>query len=95
MSSPRLVFDEVCFRTELGYVRLTNQNFWLNGSRASCRTPHVLDLAVQLANFFGWMSQGGHSEPLLLLELFYQSTPSWLKFIGGDGSCDFGFWTRA
>ena len=29
------------------------------------------------------MSQGGHSEPLLLLALFYQSTPSCLKVIGG------------
>ena len=45
--------------------------------------PHVLDLAVHLVNFFGWMSQGGHSEPLLLLALFYQSTPSCLKVIGG------------
>ena len=42
----------------------------LNGSRASCRTPHILDLAVQLVNFFGWMSQGGHPEPLLLLAFF-------------------------
>ena len=42
---------------------------------------HVLDLAVHLVNFFGGMSQGGHSEPLLLLALFYQSTPSWLKVI--------------
>jgi len=33
--------------------------------------PHVLDLAVHLVNFFGWMSQGGHSEPLLLIALFY------------------------
>ena len=32
--------------------------------------PHVLDLAVHLVNFFGWMSQGGHFEPLLLLALF-------------------------
>ena len=31
------------------------------------------------------MSQGGHSEPLLLLALFYQSTPSCLKVIGGVG----------
>ena len=31
---------------------------------------HVLDLAVHLVTFFGWMSQGGHSEPLLLLALF-------------------------
>ena len=39
------------------------------------------------------MSQGGHSEPLLLLALFYQSTPSCLKVIGGGGGvggpCDF------
>ena len=26
--------------------------------------PHVLVLAVHLVNFFGWMSQGGHSEQL-------------------------------
>ena len=32
--------------------------------------PHVLDLTVHLVNFFGWTSQGGHSEPLLLLALF-------------------------
>ena len=31
------------------------------------------------------MSQWGHSEPLLLLELFYQSTPSCLKVMGGGG----------
>ena len=47
--------------------------------------PHVLDLAVHLVNFFGWVSQGGHSEPLLLLALFYQSTPSCLKVMGGWG----------
>ena len=37
------------------------------------------------------MSQGGHSEPILLLALFYQSIPSWLKVIGGGvgGPCDF------
>ena len=46
--------------------------------------PCVLDLAVHLVNFFGWMSQGGHSEPLLLLALCYQSTPSWLKVGGGN-----------
>ena len=42
--------------------------------------------------FFGWLSQGGHSEPLLLLELFYQSTPSCLKDRGGGGGggpCDY------
>ena len=40
------------------------------------------------------MSQGGHSEPLLLLALFYQGTPSCLKVMGwgggGGGPCDFG-----
>ena len=46
--------------------------------------PHVLDLAVHLVIFFGWFSQGDHSEPLLLLALFYQSTPSCLKVIGGN-----------
>ena len=29
--------------------------------------PYVLDLAVHLVNFFGWMSQEVYSEPLLLL----------------------------
>ena len=47
--------------------------------------PHILDLAVHLVIFLGWMSQGGHSEPLLLLALFYQSTPSCLKVMGGAG----------
>ena len=47
--------------------------------------PHVLDLAVHLVIFFGWMSQGGHSEPLLLLALFYQSAPSCLKVMGWGG----------
>ena len=54
--------------------------------------PHVLDLAVHLVNFFGWVSQGGHSEPLLLLALFYQSTPSCLKVIGGWGGVGWGGW---
>ena len=45
--------------------------------------PHVLDLAVHLLNFFGWMSQGGHSEQLLFSALFYQSTSSCLKVRGG------------
>ena len=47
-------------------------------------------------NFFCWMSQGGgHSEPLLLLPVFYQSTPSCLKVRDGcrggvvGGPCDF------
>ena len=46
--------------------------------------PHVLNLAVRLVNFFGSVSQGDHSETLLLLALFYQSTPSCLKVIGGN-----------
>ena len=33
--------------------------------------PHVLDLNVHPVIFFGWMSQVGHFEPLLLLSLFY------------------------
>ena len=40
---------------------------------------HILDLAVHLVNFFGWIRQGGHSEPLL------QSTPSWFKVMGWSG----------
>ena len=38
------------------------------------------------------MSEGGHSEPVLFLELFYQSAPSCLKVRGGGwvgGPCDF------
>ena len=31
--------DKVQFMTELGCVRLTNPNFWLNGSRASFLVP--------------------------------------------------------
>ena len=34
-----LVLDQVQFRTELGYVRLTNQKFGLDGSRASFLVP--------------------------------------------------------
>ena len=45
--------------------------------------PNVLDFAVHLVNFFGWMSRGGHSEQLLFFALFYQSTPSCLKVMGG------------
>ena len=33
------------------------------------------------------MSQGGHSEPLLFLALFYQSTLSCLKVRGGKLEC--------
>ena len=45
--------------------------------------PCVLVLAVHLGNFFSWVSQGGHSEQLLFFALFYQSTPSCLKVVGG------------
>ena len=48
--------------------------------------PHVLDLADHLVNFFGWVSQGDHSGSLLLLTLFYQSTPSCLKVRGWVGA---------
>ena len=50
--------------------------------------------------FFGWMSQGGHSEQLLFFALFYQSTPSCLKvggWRGGGGPCDFSVspWSKS
>ena len=47
---------------------------------------------VSLVNFLGWMSLESYSEPLFLLALFYQSTPSCLKVMGGGvggGPCDF------
>ena len=53
--------------------------------------PQVLDLAVHLVNFLGWMSQGGHPEPHLILALFYQSTPSCLKVMGWWGGGG-GWW---
>ena len=34
-----VVFDWVWVRTKLGCVRLTNQNFWLDGSKASFLVP--------------------------------------------------------
>ena len=52
--------------------------------------PHILVVAVHLVHFFGWMSQGGHSEQVLFFALFYQSTPSYLKVVGwGGGPCDY------
>ena len=53
--------------------------------------PQVLYLAVHLVNFFGWMSQGGHFEQLLLFAPFYQSTPSCLKVGCGVGGCPCDF----
>ena len=48
-------------------------------------------MSLSTVIFFGWMSQGGHSEPLLPLAFFYQSTPSFLKVMGGvgGGPCDY------
>ena len=37
------------------------------------------------------MCQGGHSEPLLLLALFYQSNPLCLKVMGGVGGGPFDY----
>ena len=54
--------------------------------------PHVLDLAVHLVNFFGWVSQGGSSGPLLLLAFLYQPEHSFMLKsygVGGGGPCDF------
>ena len=50
--------------------------------------------------FFGWMSQGGYSETLLQIKLFYQSTPAWLKVMGWVAHVilvvlTLGLWTRA
>ena len=37
-----------------------------------------------------WVSQGGHSEPILLLEIFLPEHSFMLKVMGlGGGSCDF------
>ena len=47
--------------------------------------PHVLDLAVQPVNFFGWVIQGDHSESLLLLALLYQSTQGGVGRVGWGG----------
>ena len=41
------------------------------------------DLDVQQINLLCWTGCGYHSETFLLLALFYQSTPSWLKVRGG------------
>ena len=48
--------------------------------------PHFLDLAVHLVQLTTWMGRVG--------QLFPQSTPSWLKVIGGVGGvggepCDY------
>ena len=55
--------------------------------------PIVLALAVHQVNFFGWMDQEDHSEPLLLLALFYsfmvKSYGCWCWWWGGvGGSCE-------
>ena len=53
----------------------------------------VLDLAVHLVNFFGLMDQGDHSEPLLLLALFYSFMVKrygcwWWWWSGVGGPCE-------
>ena len=45
--------------------------------------PHVLDPAVHLVQLTTWMVRGGHTETFPLSTHFPQSTPSWLKVIGG------------
>ena len=40
---------------------------------------------ISLSTWSIFLSQGDHSETLLLLALFYQSTPSCLKVRGGGG----------
>ena len=52
-------------------------------------------ISLSTWSIFWWDESRGNSEPLLLLALFYQSTPSWLKVMGWWG-LDFGtldFWT--
>ena len=43
---------------------------------------HVLDLAVHLVIFFGFVGRGDHPKTFLLSGLFYESTPSCLKVMG-------------
>ena len=45
--------------------------------------PHSLDRAVHQINFLFCTGSRDHSETFLLLALFYQSTPSWIKVMGG------------
>ena len=40
--------------------------------------PHFLNLVVHLVNFFGWMSQGDHSETLLLEHSFMVKSYWWV-----------------
>ena len=47
--------------------------------------PHVLGLAVYLVIYFGLLGGGDHPKTFLQLVLFYYSTPSCLKVIGGVG----------
>ena len=47
--------------------------------------PLVVILAVHLVIFLCWMGLGDHPKTFLLKALFRQSTPSWLKVMGGGG----------
>ena len=40
-------------------------------------------LSLSTWYFFGWLGRGDHPETFLLKALFCQSTPSWLKVLGG------------
>ena len=54
--------------------------------------PHVLVLAVHLVNFFGWMSQGGHSEQLFFCTFLPEHSfilKSWGWVGVGGGPCDY------
>ena len=79
--SEQLLFFALFYQSTPSCLKVGAGNLECAGGHVEL--PLVLDLAVHLVNFFGWMSQGGHSEPLLLLALFYQSTPSCLKVGGG------------
>ena len=43
--------------------------------------PHVFDLAVHLVNFFGWVSQGDHSETLLPEHSFMLKSYRWVGWV--------------
>ena len=52
----------------------------------------MLLLSLSTWSFFCWMGRGAYPETYLLKALFCQSTPPWLKVMGGlvgGGPCDF------
>ena len=54
--------------------------------------PYVLDLAVHLVQKLARRVKGIILRLFLLLALFYWSTPSWLKVVGGWGGVGWGGW---